>query len=494
MTDLPIVMPGMLTDPIAMAWFFGVERVYPWQQNDILDILKQDKPFAGVYCNSAGKSGIVIPLFGLYVMSTYPGSQIVSTSGSWNQIETQLWPAVKNMTSRLPGWTWNKKELTGPVVEVDGIPLQSKWTPFSTDDPKRAEGHHNQLITGRTGQKIIIHKAYIIDEAKSVDDGIFDAMARCKVSWKAVLSSAGEDYGAFYRCFHDHAALWTTRQRSWEKCPHLYEDKQMRKVIEAEIKVKGRDHPLIKSQYFAEFFQGKGYRVFDADDVAAAMSGMVRKQGYDRCGAFDWSAGGDEQVWGVREGNMVVEPFKIWHEKDDTKVVQLLEAEISRWKLQDNEVVIDVGGGGKAIADMLERRGTKVLRYIAGAAPMDKVAYGNKVCEDAFEKVSRVLHNISIPQDDKLAQQLREREYIMPNNDSNRRRLVPKEELRRHGRESPDRLDCLIMLFSTWRPTSIKDMTEREIRKCPGIKDCLKDADENDVTNVGGGWRGDNFY
>ena len=496
-----ILMPDDLTDPIALTWHFGVDPLYVWQQQDVLDILGpgpdyvQQKPFASVNCNSSGKTTVVLASTGLIIMSLFPGSQIVSTSGSWNQIETQLWPALKNMVSRHPGWTWNKHEITSPVHEVDGIPLQSRWTPFSTNDPNRAEGHHDQWIIGRTGKRIHIRKAYFIDEGKNEAlDPVFSAMARCKVSWKAVMSSPGEDQGAFYKCFNDHAALWNTRVRTWEMCPHLFNDPKVRKYIEAEIRVKGRDDPIIKSQYFGEFYQGKGYSVFKPEDIALAMSGLIKKVGNDRAAAFDWSAGGDAQIFAVREGNTVLEEFKEWHEKDSTKLARLLVAEFRRHQLKPEEIVVDAGGGGTPFIDILENMGYRgIRRYVHSATPNDKIVYADKYTEDAFERLSYNLKAISLPNDDALTRELKAAEYKMPNSNAGRRAMVSKEELRRAGKGSPDRRDTLIMLFSTYRPDKTIDYRNLKPNlRCPDPKDCFGERD-SELSNLAGGWRGD-FY
>lgn len=447
-----IIPLGALDDPIAMSWFFGIDHLYKGQQEDIRWILSGKTPYlSGVYCNSYGKTTHIIRPAGLAAMAIWPGTTVVSTSGSWNQIDTQLWPSVKAAVSRYPGWVWNKKELTAPVVEVDGIPLQSKWVPFSTNDPARAEGYHNQYVTGKSGQRILLRCIYIIDEAKGEHlDPIFDALARCKVWSKAVLSSPGEDHGAFYDSQHKYSSLWHTVQRPWTECPHLYGDSERRSEIEHEIQVKGRDHPLIKSQYFAEFFRGVGYNVFiDADKIRRAMGGTLPRFGHERRFAIDTSDGGDEQVFSVREGNTVVD-FKVYHIKDMTVLGDMLFKDCKRWSLNADDGTVDNGGCGKSLIDYLEKKyGYRgIRRYMNDAHALDETIYANVYTEDCFEHLAEMLDYINLPNDDKLLLQMLDRKYILPNNDSNRRRLVPKEELRRHGIQSPDRLDTMIMLFS----------------------------------------------
>lgn len=477
--------------PVEYAAAFGERFVYGWQ-SEVMREAWRGSQVAARTCNSSGKTSVVVANFGLAVMAHWPGARVVSTSASWNQIETQLWPVLKMKVSGMAGWEWNKREVRGPVKEIGGKQFQSVWTPFSTDDPKRAEGHHDRTADTRAGQ-VFCPVAYIIDEAKGVGDGIFDAQGRCRASFKMNVSSPGEDFGAFYDLFYKYAKLWSPFAVDWKQCDHLYGDPVMRKRIEQEIKIKGRNHPLIMSQYFGDFFRAAGYLVFEMDGVRTAMGGLVPKRGVDRAGAFDWSAGGDEQIWGVREGNHVVD-MKEFREKNGVALGKLILAEIRRWGLNGSELVFDNGGGGKELIDLLESWGvTGINRYMNNEAAQDSTQYANRYTEDCFERLSLRIKTLGLPRDEKLERQMRERQYVMPNDDSNRRRLEPKEAIRKRGGESPDRLDMLIMLFSKHRSIEQGASDANVMRRTPTRGDAFSDDDDETSPVFGGGWRGDIF-
>lgn len=483
-----------LSNPMALLAWAGWERPYDWQEEAIKRVLRGE--WVALRANNGSGKTQLIAYLGILIMAMYPGAMVVSTSGSWNLIETQLWPMLKNITGSLPRWGWNKTEVTGPRVIVDGRELQSVWRPFSTDDPRRAEGHHDREIKGKSGRTIKLPCAYFFDEAKAENaDGVVAAMRRCGVSFNMIASSPGEDSGAFFRAFNEESELWSPIVVNWQMCPHLYEDPRKRAQIEAEIRVKGRQDPLIKSQYFAEFFTGGGYRVFDTNGIREAMSGRVPKIGSDRCAGFDWSAGSDEQVLIIREGNAVLEIME-WREKDQMRLADLLVKQFKRYGLTGNEIVCDVGGGGTVFVQLLASKGYHgIIQYENNKKAYNTLEYANKYTEDHFEKLSYPLRSIRLVKDEQLEREMKQREYTMSNSDSNARRLQRKEEIRKKGRPSPNRLDALCMAYSTWRPIDLGKMDlginrQKGIR-CPDLKDCMK---KDDVLETAfGGWIGDSF-
>lgn len=490
------VFPQFMDDPTVYGHFFGEYELYWWQQDVIRDVLNKIM-VSLLTCNSSGKTSRVIALLGLIIMAKWPGSFVVSTSGSWNQITAQLWPVLRDKVSGLDGWEYSEKKIRGPIVTVDGKKLQSQWMPFSTNDAEKAEGYHDQWTFGDSGRKIWLPRAYLIDEGKGVDDAIYTGFSRCRCSFKMIASSAGENEGYFYESHHKLKEMYKQYVIDWTMCPHLYEDPVERQKIETDIRINGRKDPIIKSKYFAEFFEGAGYKVFDVIQFKHSMTGLIPKVGYERCGSFDWSAGSDEQVWGVREGNTVLQPLMCWHERDGNRLAKMLIAEFKKWNLQPCEIVVDAGGGGTPFIHLLENYGYKGVRYYNGAdPPLDKRFYADKATEDTFEHLAYHFNNLNLYQlraDDVLEKEIREREYVMRNNDENRKKLQPKEEIRRHGGDSPNRLDCLEMMFSTWKPVDVRTGQSPRNIKCPDVSECYKpneyDDKEDDYAVFDVGWR-----
>lgn len=450
--------PLMLGEEIFMyAKMFGVNKIYPWQFTAIFDFLT-GKNTGILVCNAGGKTSVVYALAGLIVMCKWPGARVISTSGSYMQISTQLWPHLRVLTSGLKDWKWTEKRLVGPEFEFEGLKVQSEWNPFSTDEPGRAEGHHFKTYPQSNGKELLLPVAYMIDEAKTVDQGIFDASERCKVNFRMVASSSGEDFGPLYdRIDGKLRSLWKSQRITWEQCPHLYDDPAMRKMIESEIKAKGRTDPVIGSQYFSEWIRSKGYYVFKPDLIKLAMSGQIPKKGKERRCAIDYSQGTDEQHVGVREGNMVID-FNEYHEKNVISFATRCIATFTKFSLKPEEITVDAGGAGREFMAILEYRGWGGIRkYNNNDKPRDKTLYANIITEDCFEGLANCMDEIILPQDEKLERQMRERKYVMSNDDGNRMRLEAKENIRSSGRESPDRLDEIIMLFRDRRSTKVID-------------------------------------
>lgn len=426
---------------------FNAGMLYDWQRAFCNDVMGGKWTVLRA-ANGSGKTRSIAVL-GLALMCKFPGLQLVSTSGSWRQIEAQLWPIIRSMMGKFPEWKINSDKVSAPVTQVHGLDLQSTWEPFATNDPGKAEGYHGKTMYAEDGTEVYAPLAYIIDEAKTVKQEIFDAMERCAPDFVLVASSPGEDFGPFYDCFEKNASLWTPHIVNWTMCPHLYDDPMERKRIEKKIRVLGENDPLVQSMFFAQWMRSGGYYLFpDAAKLKQAMRGENGKFGNERRAALDTSDGGDEQVLGLREGNTLME-MVVFNERDAVVLARKVAAQVKRWGITGPDLVVDNGGAGKTLTDFLRTYGLEgIRRYRNDEAARDKTIYGNRYTEDAFEKVSYRLDQLNLLQNEKLERQMRSRKYIMPNDDSNRRRLEPKEAIRGRGQESPDRLDMLVMLFS----------------------------------------------
>jgi hypothetical protein len=89
------------------------------------------------------------------------------TSGSWLQLEEQLFSGLREFSGRpvFKGWTFQDSEVL--------TPQGGSAIGFSTDEAERAEGWHS-----RPDSPVM----YVVDEAKAVQDKIFEGIARCTVA------------------------------------------------------------------------------------------------------------------------------------------------------------------------------------------------------------------------------------------------------------------------------------------------------------------------
>ena len=284
------------------------QRLLKWQCDVLTRLMKPGSRVACVTPNGSGKTRMVLPSAGLGVMAAFPGAQVVSTAGVARQIEQQLWPVLRSALSPYPNWKPVDDELLIRAPSVRGLP-PSTWKAFTTKDPDYAEGFHPRVYKDNTGKFCYAPLMVIIDEAKSFgDQKFFDAFKRCSPDFWLVISTPGDESGPFFECFNKRKGKpWENIWVEWEDCPHLRVGRAYEERMQ-EIEERGKDDPFVLSWIFGKFFRAGTMMVFNKMAlIDLAMSGQIRHRKGDRWAALDFSGGGDEAVFGVRDGNAVLD-------------------------------------------------------------------------------------------------------------------------------------------------------------------------------------------
>jgi hypothetical protein len=213
--------------------------------------------------NGSGKTTHLAAPAALWHALIYPNSITITTSGVYRQVKEQMWPCIRSLGGKVKGWGIQVNQTD--LVTSAG----SRIIGFSTDDPGRFEGWHadNLMI--------------IIDEAKTVADGIFESVARCQPTRQLVISSPGGTGGEFWRIFNKQQHLWNLHKVSAYDCEHISET-----WIEEQFLRWGKDHPLIRSMVFGEFME--------MDDERLVIPFAV----WDNCQTNPPRKGGRDVSWG----------------------------------------------------------------------------------------------------------------------------------------------------------------------------------------------------
>lgn len=481
-------------DPISQSHLWTPIKPYAWQRDVIGRCMKKGARVACVTPNESGKTSYVIPTLGLSWMAAFPGSMVVSTAGVERQIKNALWPVLTGALTKYQQWRMTD-DLHIKSPSVRGLP-PSEWEAFSARDAKAAEGFHSRWYEDENGKLCYAPLLIIIDEAKAFEDEelIFAFLNRCSPDALLMISTPGEDNGPFYDAFHSHRGdPWDCVEVGWHDCPHLREGF---KLAEREQKIRqlGEEHPLVLSWVFGKFYRAGAHYVFDRmADVDWAMSGIITQIRGERRAALDFSAGGDEQVFTMRDGNtqLMLEAF---HEKDTTVLGDMFIERFKRWGLKPEDIVGDSGGLGHACMDYLERRGwSGIRRYKFNDPARNSTYYYNRAAEDHYElKYMIQARSVNVLNDQKLKDQMRKRRYTMPQDDSNRIRLEQKAKMRDRGEDSPDRLDATVMLFSDMPLLNLSAAERLEIRdpaaKCGHWGDCFKRQEDEDEGSLWTPW------
>ena len=477
------------THPIEQASLWSDCVLYPWQKAIIDEVSLAKSRVVASTPNEAGKTSEIIPILGLSIMAAFPGSLVISTAGSETQIKEQLFPYLDAKLARYPDWKVSTSELSVQAPRVDPKLRRSRWIGIVPRDPKTGEGYHDTYQIDSKGNWRFQPVFYIVDEAKSIRPGIIEAIFRIDPFFTLMISTPGEEDGAFYDAldpdtielqdqFSPENELWTYRVMiNWMMCPHL-QTPEKRTIREKLIRRYGLNSAFVQSMMFGGFYREGQTHIFDdSRALQSAMSGMARKIKGPRAAGLDLSAGGDEQVLTIREGTKIIH-LEAHREHDTFRLAQEFVATLRRFRIQPEAVVIDVGGVGAPIARQMEAMGyTGMDQYISSQDAQDQVQFANRAAEDHFHLRDYVRAGmVQIPFDEILLKQMKARKYELDN--KNRIKLESKEKIK----VSPDRLDSLTMCFSGVEPIEVicPQQTLTPLQKA--IEECLApQPDESDI-------------
>ena len=433
----------------------GRISLHKWQREILEDYGKPSsasKPYKAAVraANGSGKDQFVIAPCALWTCMVSANAVSIVTTASGNQLDRQTDKYIKqlmNTINKMFGtqvWKMNYRHYTnllnGSTIEL-----------FVTDEAGRAEGWHPVVPGGEL--------AIFVSEAKSVPDEIFTALARCTGFTKRVdVSSPGPPSGHFYNMCT--GGNWKQYHVTAFDCPHLSEE------YIAEIKDSyGETSALYKSMIMAEFGGMDEQVVINHQKLVDLDKHEIEhlEEEYNVAG-LDLSAGGDEQVLVIRNGNktLAVEAFNF---RDTVALINHLEHLFRKYKLDHEQSIIygDAGGLGKPILDQLKAQ-WNVIYVLNQAKPYNNLAYLNRGAELWFS-VGKLIEygEIMVPRESKLRKQLASRYFVVT--PQNKLQLESKKQARSKGHVSPDRADAFVLAFADYRGIKPKKLRKKRTEK-----------------------------
>ena len=464
--------------PLAQREIWGAPKLYEWQEM-VLRYFSENLRVHAVMStpNESGKTQVVVPLLGLACMAAFLGTTVYSTAGAEAQIKLQLFEYLKSYCKPFEkaGWVVNQSQLTVTAPSQDGMP-PSRWVGRVPRDALTAEGFHETWERDDKGRMRFRPLLMIADEAKSLDDPVFEMMMRLRPTWVLALSTPDTDSGPFYRAMNpeevqargierrgfkyieDRRGYWGLRMMvSAAGCAHLLTEEKL-KESEAVKAQMGENHKLYRSMVMGQFTAGEGDRkVYEGRDIEAVIRAMGRKatpelMAGEAHAGFDVSptGSGDEKILYVAKGKVVLPAYVT--SMDDTVEVARWAVDILRANgVEPRNCRVDNGGAGKVIVDMMEGvfnyRG--VDRYMNNAGARFIADFYDRATEDTFG-VKQLLHEVDLvlPNDQRLLEDMKTRKWIELG-EHKKTKLQRKQDHRTdNGGKSPDRLDTLTMCLS----------------------------------------------
>jgi phage terminase large subunit len=406
--------------------------LYPKQAAVLADLDRPGSEVTAVTANGVGKTTMLAAPVVIWHALCYPKSVTVTSSGVFRQVKEQMWPRIRELARRFSflGIDPSTTEFTVPHG-YNGCHA-SKVIGFSTDDPGKFEGWHSDT-------SLLI----VLDECKTIPEEIYQATERCKQGQPTrilLLSSAGDSKGFFYRSHTSERHLWKAHKITADDCPHID------KALVAKLVAKwGREHPLVKSQVFAEFMPvGSDRHIIPEATYDHCLANKPIKKGTDRAAFCDFAAGGDENVFALREGNQVIqEALTAWRDSNTMASVGRFLQLFRRYNLTPTEVSADAGGLGIPMCDALAEAGFPVHRVNNGLPAYSEREFANRGAEIWFTAARMIEKcDIALPHDDLLRAQCTDRR--VKTDSKGRLGCESKPELRSRGKDSPDRADAVL--------------------------------------------------
>jgi hypothetical protein len=422
-----------LSKPSAFAANVLGINLYDWQRRVLRDLEQRDCRVALRAANGSGKTSTVIASILIWHALVFPRSIAVTTAGVFRQVESQLWPSLRNHIAKLGG-AW--EVTSGEIRYLHANGNTSRIIGYSATDPGRAEGWHAE---DHEYHPLLM----VVDEAKTVADPLFEAISRCQPTRLLIASSPGGTSGAFYRAFTKEANMWSKHAVTAFDCPHITQAQ-----IDEVIQRYGEKHPLTRSMIYGEFVDiGLESLVINLTQLQNCYNTPPRFKPGVRIAGVDFAAGGDQNVICISDGNKIL-PMIAWREKDTMAAVGRFIVEFKKAGLEANNIYADASGMGMVMCDALAESGWVVNRVNFGATAYDNNAYTNRSAEMWYGMAKKIEDaEIILPEDEDLTAQLTCRRTIT--NSKGKLGVESKDSMRARGIASPDRADALALCLSS---------------------------------------------
>ena len=422
-----------LSKPAAFASNVLGINLYDWQRKVLRDLEAKDCRVALRAANGSGKTSTVISAILIWHALVFPRSIAVTTAGVFRQVESQLWPSLRNHIAKLGG-AW--EVTSGEIRYLHPNGNTSRIIGYSATDPGRAEGWHAE---DHEYHPLLM----VVDEAKTVADPLFEAISRCQPTRLLIASSPGGTSGAFYRAFTKEANMWSKHAVTAFDCPHITQNQ-----IDEVTQRYGEKHPLTRSMIYGEFVDiGLESLVINLTQLQNCHNTPPRFRPGVRIAGVDFAAGGDQNVICISDGNKIL-PMIAWREKDTMAAVGRFIVEFKKAGLEANNIYADASGMGMVMCDALAESGWVVKRVNFGATAYDNNAYTNRSAEMWYNMAKRIEDaEIILPEDEDLTAQLTCRRTIT--NSKGKLGVESKDSMRARGIASPDRADALALCLSS---------------------------------------------
>jgi hypothetical protein len=424
-------MEDVLTTPLGFIEGVLGLHLYDWQAKAVTALAHAVGPkgeitqIAVASPNEGGKSSRIVAGAALWWITVHKKGKCVITTKDGKQLTGQITPAIKEHLSKFEGYAY----VESPYFKVT-TPHGATIVAFTTDEPGRAEGWHSDGVDAPL--------LCIIDEAKSVNEPIFQGIDRCGYKAKMLVSSPGEMQGSFYNAFTKNRAQYICVQAGLLDCPHIPKEK-----IERVISTYGENAPYTRSVLHGEFMAEDLENTYAVSitNLERALRNPPKWTPGMRVAFCDFGGGTSEHVIALREGNRI-SLLACWREANKEAAANRFVREFKKAGLEPSQCYCDASD--KEIWELLVSNGWTINRQNFGSPanePEDFISWGAESWIKAGIQIGKC--EVILPEDDTLKSQLTTRRIGKPGS-RGRMTIEDKYEMAKRNLPSPDRADAVV--------------------------------------------------
>lgn len=395
-----------------------------------------------------GKSAMVAWLI-LFFMSTRPLCRGVATANTGDQLTGKTWPELAKwwrMAINRHWFNWTATKFTCLLPDKDGKSQEENWkfdaATWSEERTEAFAGLHNA-----SGAVV-----FIFDEASTIIDKIYDVGEGALTDGEGFQFSFGNptrNTGRFKAFF---TGIFRNRYRTRHVDSREVRITNKAKIAE-DIKLFGEDSDYVRVRIKGEFPRLGDNQLISQESVELAREREIPDDPFaPLIMGVDVSQGGlDNTVARCRQGADARSiPPKKWNERDTTRLADLVADWID--KVNPDATCVDAGGGGKAIVDILTRRGYRNVHAVwFGGKPRDDQTYADKRTEMWADMGLALDEYLCIDRDEMLTSDLIAPLKLWGGKQGDTIKLEGKEQMRERLKDqyhSPDDGDALALTFA----------------------------------------------
>ncbi|MGX1301354.1 hypothetical protein RKD35_002842 [Streptomyces albogriseolus] len=440
---------------------WGEDGGLTFYQDDILAALARHRRVAARGPHGLGKTGVA-SLGVLWFATTREAAgydwKVLTTASAWRHLTVYLWPEIHKWARRIR-WDVLGREPFSELTELLRLNLKLVHGAASPVASNKAE-----LIEGAHADSLF----YLIDEAKVVPDGTWDAiegafsggrMDGLPEAFALAISTPGPPAGRFYE-IHKHAPGledWHTRHVTLEEA--IQAGRISPDWAAQRARQWGADSALYANRVLGEFHASDEDSVIPLAWVEAAVerwhewdqAGRPEVPGRRILGVDVARTGGDSTVLCHRRGLLVARLET--HDREDT-MQTTARVQGALGEEEGAAAVVDSVGVGGGVVDRLRELKAPVLAYTGAAKTKlrtrDREFGFTNTRSAAYWKLRELLDpafgaELALPPDDLLVADLTTPTWDITTGVPPKIKVEPKDDVMARLGRSPDRGDAVAM-------------------------------------------------